>query len=160
MGVLDALIGAAGSWKGTYRLWETSRPPQQSKSTASVTPVIGNRFVRIDYAWSYDGAPQEGSLLCGHDAKRRVIVAVWIDSWHMSDKMLTCEGPARKTGPIVVNGSYSVTSGPDWGWRTVLEAGTAGSFRMVMYNISPEGRKDLAVETTFARPHVAGRRRR
>ena len=34
-------------------------------STATVTPVLGGRFIRVDYTWGYQGRPQEGSLLVG-----------------------------------------------------------------------------------------------
>jgi len=42
-------------------------------------------------------------------------------------------------------GSYAAPPGPDWGWRTVIEIPDDDSFRMVMYNVSPEGKEELAV---------------
>ena len=160
MSGIDSLVGGSGRWKGTYRLLEPSRPLQQSHSVASVTPVIGERFVRIDYTWSYDGQPQEGSLLCGYDRKRRVVVAAWIDSWHMGDKFMSCEGTVRKNGTIDISGSYSVQSSPDWGWRTVIEATKADTLRMVMYNVSPDGKEELAVEATFSKARNSTKRGR
>jgi hypothetical protein len=73
---MHSLIGAAGKWRGICRLREPSAPPRQWSSIASITPVIHKRFVRIDYPWWFDGAPQEGSLLCGYDAERRAAIAV------------------------------------------------------------------------------------
>ncbi len=143
---------------GIYRLWEPSRPPQQSNSIAAVMPVIHERFVRIDYTWPYHGDPQEGSLLCRYDQKRRVVVAVRIDSWHMGDKFMTCEGTPGKNGAIDVRGSYSVQSSPDWGWRTVIEAVKAGSLRMIMDNAAPDGKEELAVEATFSKARSRSKR--
>jgi hypothetical protein len=160
MSGVDSPIRVSGRWKGTYRLWEPSRPPHHSDSVASVTPVIGGRFVRIDYTWSYDREPQEGSLLWGYDRQRRVVVALWIDSWHMGDTFMSCEGAIRKNGAIVVSGSYSVQSSPDWGWRTVIEVTKADTLRMVMYNISPDGREELAVEATFTKARTRAKRDR
>ena len=84
---MNSLVAANRSWEGTYPLWGPSRPPQQSISVASITPMIGKRFVRIDCTWSYDGEPQEGSLLCGYDRKRRDVVATWIDSWPWATRL-------------------------------------------------------------------------
>ncbi len=151
MSGIDCLIGACGRWKGTYRLYEPSAPSQHSKSVAAVTPVMGGRFVRIDYTWSHDHEPQEGSLLCGYDRKKRVVLALWIDSWHMGDNFMICKGTVRKNGAIVVSGSYSVQSSPDWAWRTVIEATSGKALQMVMYNISPDGREELAVQAIFTK---------
>lgn len=152
MGSLDPLIGLAGSWKGTNKLWlPPSEEPHESQSIASVIPVMGGRFVRIDYTWEFDNEPQEGSLLVGYDTKEDLVTAVWIDLWHMGHKFMACMGVAQGDGTIVVRGSYSAPPGPDWGWRTVIEPGNGDSFRMIMYNVSPEGKEELAVEATYAR---------
>ena len=150
---LDSLTKLAGTWKGTYRLWELpSEAPHESRTVASFTLVLGGRFVRMDYTWGFDGEPQEGSLLFGYEQREDMVTAVWIDSWHMGDKFMICRGVAQGGGAIVVRGEYAAPSGPDWGWRTVIELGDGGSFRMVMYNVSPDGQEDLAVEATFTRP--------
>jgi hypothetical protein len=145
---LESLTRIAGVWKGTYRLQDPAGGVQQSRSAASVTPVIGGKFVRLDYTWSYGGKAQEGSLLFGWEKKRRVVTTVWTDTWHMGEKFMTCQGAAAKNGAVAVRGSYAVSTGPDWGWRTVIEPGE-GSFRLVMYNQWPDGKEELAVEATY-----------
>ena len=66
MSSLDALAACAGRWQGTSTLQDPmSGIADESASTAVVTPVLGGRFVRIDYTWSYGGDAQEGSLLAG-----------------------------------------------------------------------------------------------
>jgi len=61
--VLDGLIACAGSWRGpnsTNTLQDPqSGQPEESSSTATVTPVLGGRFVRLDYTWGYHGAPRK-----------------------------------------------------------------------------------------------------
>jgi hypothetical protein len=52
---------------------------------------------------------------------------------------------------IDVRGSYAAPPGPNWGWRTVIETPDDDSLRIVMYNVSPEGKEDLAVDAVYRR---------
>src|SRR5215216_8063749 len=117
MGTLDALIACAGSWRGTSTLQDpNSGAPQKSASDATVTPMLGGKFARLDYTWRYEDAPQEGSLLIGADAKADTITAHWIDSWHMGSTVMHCIGPKPAAGAgLSVRGSYAAPPGPDWG---------------------------------------------
>ena len=143
----------AGRWNGTYRLIvNPAEPPRESKTSAVVTPVAAGGFVRMDYTWEEDGKPQDGSILLGRDSERCVVTAHWVDSWHMSDKVMACEGPSTDAGSsLEVRGAYAAPPGPDWGWRTVIEATGTDSFRMLMYNVSPDGREDVSVEAAYTR---------
>jgi Protein of unknown function (DUF1579) len=151
VGILDSLVACAGSWVGTNRLQDPhADSPEVSPATATVTPVLGGRFVRLDYTWAYRGTPQEGSLLIGYDAGAGEATAHLTDTWHMGDKVMACRGAVEPNGEISVRGSYAAPPGPDWGWRTVVTpAGQA--LRVVMYNVTPEGREELAVEAEYAR---------
>ena len=82
--------------------------------------LLGGRFIRLDYTWSYRGAAQEGSLLIGYQSDHGKVTAHWIDSWHMSEGVMACEGAVEADGTIAVRGSYAAPPGPDWGWRIVL----------------------------------------
>jgi hypothetical protein len=101
--------------------------------------VAGGRFARIDYAWGDREKPEDGSILFGRDRDRGVVTALWVDSWHMSDKVMACECPSTVTGSLDVRGSYAAPPGPDWGWRTVVETAEEDALRMLMYNVSPDG---------------------
>jgi hypothetical protein len=66
MSALEWLAARAGNWRGTNRLNDPhTRAAEESPATASVTPVLGGRFIRFNYTWGYQGSPQEGSLLFG-----------------------------------------------------------------------------------------------
>lgn len=151
MSVLDPLIACAGSWRGTNRLHDPNTgQPEDSPSTVAVTPLLGGRFVRLDYSWSYQGKPQEGSLLIGFDRKAETLTAHWIDSWHMGDKVLASSGPVPDGPTIALRGSWAFPPGPDWGWRTDVTPGD--TLRIVMWNVWPDGnREDLAVEASYTR---------
>ena len=152
MSVFDKLSACAGSWRGTSRLQDPQNNlADDSPSSMVVTPVLGGRFVRLDYTWAYHGKPQEGSLLVGRDAKTGELSAHWIDSWHMGDKVMACRGAATDGGALSVRGSYAAPPGPDWGWRTTISPDDGRTLRITMYNVTPDEQEDLAVDATYTR---------
>ena len=152
MSGLDRLAARAGRWQGSSRLHDPhTGKPDDSASTAVVTTLLGGRFIRLDYDWSYQGVAQEGSLLIGFQSVLGKATVHWIDSWHMSDGVMACEGAAEPDGTIDVRGSYAAPPGPDWGWRIELRSGDGSSFRVVMHNVTPDGQEALAVEAAYER---------
>lgn len=155
MSVLDGLSACAGSWRGTSTLQDPhNNIADESQSTLTVTPVLGGRFVRVDYTWSYQDKPQEGSLLIGFDKGADTVTVHWIDTFHMSNKVMACTGPRPEGKTLSVRGSYAAPPGPDWGWRIDLTPEDAGALRMVMFNVWPEsegGKEELAVEASYTR---------
>jgi Protein of unknown function (DUF1579) len=150
MAVPEALTPCAGRWAGTNRLQDPhANIAGDSPATAVLTPVLGGRFLRLDYTWAYRGAPQEGSILFGGDPAG-ALTAHWIDTWHMGDLVMACRGAVEAGGVVSVRGSYAAPPGPDWGWRIDLYPG-ADKLRVVMFNIWPDGREELAVEATYTR---------
>ena len=151
MSVLDQLIKCAGRWVGRNVLQDPHAGiADESPATATITQVLGGRFVRLDYTWAYKGQPQQGSLLIGHDASAGIVTGHWIDSWHMGNKLMACEGPVDASGTISVRGSYTAPPGPDWGWRMIVTSAPE-RLSLVMYNIFPEGQEELAVEAGYSR---------
>ena len=165
-GPLAALLARAGRWEGDHTLHDPhSGTPDASRATLVVVPVLGGRFVRLDYGWAYRGAPQEGSLLVGHDAgpaggehvEGDALTGHWIDAWHMGEAVMALRGPVPPAdAPIVLTGSYPAPPGPDWGWRITLVPDGADGLRLRMDNLWPDagpeaGRADAAVEATLRR---------
>ena len=151
MSGLQIFASWQGSWTGTSRLEDPhSNLREESPSTATVLPILGGRFGRLDYTWAYRGQPQEGSMLVGLDGQTGELSLHWIDSWHMNDKIMVCVGRVDDSGAINVKGSYAAPPGPDWGWRIVITT-TDGSLGVVMNNIWPDGREELAVEAFYVR---------
>ncbi|HET9250840.1 MAG TPA: DUF1579 family protein [Candidatus Eisenbacteria bacterium] len=151
---LDALLACAGSWKGTNILHDpNTQRPEESPGTARVTPILGDRFVRVEYTWSYRGKPQEGCLLIGFDPNTRTISVHWIDTWHMGHAAFIGLGPDPEGGTFQLLGSYAAPPGPDWGWRIEITAGPGvDALRIDMHNIWPGGeREEPAVEAVFTR---------
>lgn len=153
MNALEPLIACVGDWHGPSVLADPHAGlKEECASTARVVALLGGRFVRFDYTWSYKGAPQEGSILFGYEKKAETVTAHWIDGWHMSDKVMSCRGPAPSGTAFSVLGSYEAPPGPDWGWRIDLVPEEDGTLRLTMYNRWPDGtQEDLAVEATYTR---------
>ncbi len=152
MSALDSLAHLVGEWTGSSRLWlSPTDTAHASSSTASVTLEAMGKFVTIKYTWAFDNEPQEGLLLLGYEKEHDTVKSVWIDSWHMSDKFMVCQGNTEGGGVISIRGSYPAPPGPDWGWRMVIDPEGGDSFRIVMYNVSPDGEEALAVEAIYAR---------
>ncbi len=152
MAIPPSLKNLTGNWTADYRLrLPAPEAPQESASAASVTLVANARFLRIDYSWAYGSEPQEGSILIGCDSKDSSARAVWIDSWHMCDAFMVCTGAITTAGSLDLRGSYPAPPGPDWGWRTIIAPLSRDSFRLTMWNITPDGREELAVEAEYSR---------
>ena len=152
MSALDKLAECSGTWRGTSRLRDPSMDVlDDSPSTAELTPVLDGRFIRLDYAWAYQGRAQEGSLLVGYESGPAVVTAHWVDTWHMGEAVMSCHGIAENDGSITVRGTYSAPPGPDWGWRIVLQPRDGTALRLAMYNISPDDDEELAVEADYTR---------
>jgi Protein of unknown function (DUF1579) len=151
MSALKELLVCAGIWRGTNRLQDPhTSSPEDSFSTAIVAPILGGRFVRIDYTWVFYGDPQAGSLLIGHEKKSDVVTAYWIDTWHLNDKVMVCTG-VTDDGELLLLGSYAKPSGPDWGWRIAIVPQEGKMFSITMFNVEPDGRESIAVESHYRR---------
>lgn len=153
MSTPESLEPLAGSWTGTSRLWNPWATPavSDSASTATVALTARGKFLTIDYTWETDGKPQQGFLLLGRETKTDVVHAVWVDSYHMSNEPMICQGRVLESGEVEIVGSYAAPPGPDWRWRTVLTAAGDSAFHFVMFNISPEGEEDIAFENRYER---------
>lgn len=150
MGLDKMLNDLVGEWKGSNRLhapW-MPQPLQVSKAKATIRSKMNGQFLSIEYTWSFEDRPQEGMLLLGCDAKSDEVQAVWTDSWHSKNVLMLCTGRRDVDGKVSILGHYAVPEHPDWGWRTEIIR-KERSFRCVMYNVSPEGKEEIAVETDF-----------
>ena len=150
MSALDGLTACAGNWRGTSTLQDPHAGiADESASTAVVTPMVGGKFVRVDYTWSYGGQPQEGALIIGHQRKAGVVTAHWMDTFHNGEKVMACTGTPTDDGALTVRGSYAAPPGPDWGWRIDVVP-SADALRIIHHNVWPEGKEELAVDSRYA----------
>lgn len=152
MNPLDALSACAGTWRGTSTLQDPhTGVAAESPSTASVRAAPGG--VRLDYTWSYQGKPQQGSILFGIDDDAGAVTARLTDTWHTGNQPMAFSSPNPGGPTLSVRGTYAAPPGPDWGWRIDVTP-DGDKLRVVMYNVWPQeqgGKEDLAVEAVYKR---------
>jgi hypothetical protein len=141
-----------GEWSGENLLLLGSEASLHylSPTKMSVSLAAKGRALTFAYTWSHEDVPHEGLAVVGYDSRQSVATAAWIDSFHMSTKMMSFVGTIDQLGAVDVRGSYEAPPGPDWGWRIVFTP-TDDGMQMVMYNITPQGEEDLAVRADYKR---------
>src|SRR5688500_20265817 len=153
MSIPSNLRGLVGIWSGSNRLhmaWNPENPLLDSNGTATVSERVAGQFLEIAYTWVFEDKSREGVIIVGGNNKSDTVNAFWTDSWHLAHQVMMCEGKENPDGSISVKGSYKVEGHPDWGWRTEIIP-SADSFQYEMYNVSPEGKEDIAVEMEMER---------
>ena len=152
MSVHEKFADLVGDWAGMNSLWlSRDEPARVSDTTASVSIGMGDQVLSMQYTWSDKGRPQEGLIIAQYNPNTGVVTAAWTDTWHLSDMFMACRGDVDENGMMTMAGTYAAPPDADWGWRITLEPQTAAAFRLRMYNISPAGESDLAVEAVYAR---------
>lgn len=152
MAIPERLAGLTGNWTATNRLWLVpGEPVHESETLLVVATAAQDRFLTFTYTWSFEGQPQEGMLLVGHDPDANVAKVVWVDAWHMQDDLLFCQGAVDHDGNLSASGHYPAPPGPDWGWQIDIRPISADAFQLLMYNITPEGESALAVRADYSR---------
>ena len=141
----------AGTWTGSYQLWlDPDAPPVESTTRLEIAVNASGRYATLAYGWSHDGRNCDGVLVVALNGKGRSATASWVDTFHMSDAFMVSRGTVN--GPRVdVRGSYAAPPGPDWGWRTVVEADAHDALRVMMFNVTPDGQEARAVEAVYRR---------
>ena len=151
MSALIELNDLIGKWQGTNQLWLfPGEPVRESESLAEIGTMQQEQFTEIRYSWAADGKSQDGRILLGQAADDGIVKAVWFDTWHMANQFMVCEGNVED-GIVSVKGSYAAPPGPDWGWQIDIEPQGMNAFHLLMYNITPDGEKFLAVEVAYSR---------
>lgn len=153
MQVPENLSKFVGNWKGNYKLYLSwlSESPFESQTNALVDFTAKGRFLKIEYDWNHEEKSQEGLILLGTDKTSEKIITFWIDSFHLSDKYMVSEGNFDENGNPSLKGFYAVPGHPDWGWRTDFDFKGKDTFKITMYNVSPEGVEELAVEAVYSK---------
>jgi hypothetical protein len=150
----DLLAKIAGEWRGKnlLRLSWVLPPEHYSESHLVASGLADGKFATLSYSWMHDRMPQEGFFLLAMDEKGGVATGAWVDSWHQSARVMQCKGTLSAEGVLELRGSYEAPPGPDWGWRIVVSSPSADALHLSMYNCSPDGAEELAVQVEYGRP--------
>lgn len=139
-----------GMWDGTKKLiMRPEDPIHESEAIACIGLEAKEKFLKINYEWSFKDEKQEGLLIL-HVDKEAKAKSVWIDSFHQSGDFMIAEG-GLTDGKISTKANYTQPEYSDWAWRINLETTDENSFTLRMFNIFPDGKEVLAVDANFKR---------
>jgi hypothetical protein len=141
-----------GRWEGQSTLYlDPDQDGDTQPSTVEVTPAANGKALLVNYVWHVDDAPERGTMLVERDPKQPGCRAAWVDSWHQNQVMMVLTGSIPDA--VDMYGKYQAEGWPEWGWRIRLEA-NEGRFRLLMWNITPEGQEGRAVVGEYTRAAV------
>lgn len=153
MAIPDSLLTLIGSWQGQNQLWlAPGEPVRQCATTAVCRAAAQGKFLIVEYTWVEGGQPQDGVLTLSQSAGQ--LTAVWIDSWHMQDVIMSLSDASQPDAPFSVRGAYAAPPDPDWGWRITLQPQPPHIFTLLMHNMTPDGQEALAVEAIYQRENA------
>ncbi|MFN0093206.1 MAG: DUF1579 domain-containing protein [Dehalococcoidia bacterium] len=138
-------------YTGTKALYLGPPPAEAQLSPSSATgDDLSAGLWLIRYGWTFEGQPQDGSLLVhrGDPASGAGATAAWGDTFHQGDRLMFLLGETDDAGITRLRGSYPAPPGPDWGWRIELER-TDGALSIRMFNITPDGQEAIGVDAQY-----------
>jgi hypothetical protein len=143
MTAIDALVRAAGTWRGTngFRLMPAD-DLFTAPATATVASAAGGHLVTLAYTWRHpEDGEQQGMLVVGHGDEEQGdtagpahVTAFWADSWHQQAARAV-EGSVGSGGGETLAFEYDYGDG--WRWRIELTA-TGPGLAVRMFNVVPE----------------------
>lgn len=153
MAIPKTIRDAHGTWTGNSKLhlsWvEPPKNVQESYSNLSISLDPLGSFALIDYDWAYNGEMQHGQMIVAGNAENQEITAGWSDSWHQNSAVMALAGVGM-SGKVELKGEYAVEGHPNWGWSIEFEL-EGESLTVRMFNVTPEGEAEWAVEGLYSR---------
>jgi hypothetical protein len=147
------LQALAGHYQGTTRTFlDPNNPPDESEDRLFIEPVLGGRWLRMQWFGRCMNKPRSGELTLGYHIDADAYEMTWVDSFHSGSAILWFTGAAKQDGSIIVQGTYAAGT-ERWGWRHELHP-SADGIRMRATNIAPDGTEYPAIETDWTRAHT------
>jgi Protein of unknown function (DUF1579) len=132
-----------GNWHGTVRTWfEPDSEVIVSDITATTSPVLGGKSVRVDYNSSVQNNRSDGLMIFGTDIHTNKPCLTWIDTFHTGGNVMTFA--ADDDGSLL--GSYAAGD-VVWRWRVRFHEGD--EWRIEHFNIPADDPEYRAIEVTL-----------
>ena len=106
------LARRVGKWDVVVKTWMApGQPPMESKGTAEIKSILGDRFIQMTFTGSFMDKPFNGIGLTGYDNVKKKVVGTWVDN--MSTSIMRSEGTFNAATKTTT--SESVTMDPSTG---------------------------------------------
>lgn len=148
-----ALKRSVGEWTVATRMWmDPGAEPIAGKGTATVSEMLGGKWLRQDYHGDMMGTPFDGQLISGYDTIAKRYVAVWVDSFSTAMGCMTGESnDGGKTITYRQHLELSPMTGGPVDFRYVITVQSDDQHTMEHY-VHPQGGAEVkAMELVYTR---------
>jgi len=147
------LLKLVGKWKGTSKVWfEVGDPIDQAEIEGDFTSLMDGRFILHQYKTQFQGNDISGMMLLGCFMGTDSYQSAWIDSFHTGSSILFSQSK-RNNNDFDALGHYTAGEQHEqtWGWRTGVKCLGENEIKVLAYNITPDGKEQLATEIHYFR---------
>ena len=146
------LADTVGEWTVAAKIWMApGAPPTEATGTATVKPILGGRYFRMDYDSEFMGMPFQGIGTDGYDNVAGQHVGTWVDN--MSTGILSyagqCEDGGKRT--VTLGEMLDPMTGQLAKMRSVVQMHDDGTMSFTSYNIAADGTESKGMEMTYTR---------
>jgi len=144
------LARMAGTWKAVTRDFAAPGKPRVSEGTATMTMILGGRFLMHEFSGTSHGKPFEGMGISGYDNVKQKYVDIWMDD--MMTSISVMEGtydPKTRIG--VSQGDVQVPGGGTVKMRGVSKEVSDDERFFEMFVTGPKGKEKKVFEITYTR---------
>jgi len=140
----------AGRWSLTKKLSMPGQPPMEATGTATITSILGGRFLREENEGMLFGQPVAAEMLSGYNDEAEAFEITW--GWTGANRLISATGTSTDGGKTV-HYTSSYDSGKGRKEQLVIDLRVIGDDRFVVTLTSrmPDGTDGPTVETTYTR---------
>jgi len=148
--VHEQMAKRAGKWTLVKKLSMPGQQPMQASGSASITSVLGGRFLREENEGMLFGQPVAAEMLSGYNDETDKYEMVW--GWTGSNRLIVATGTSTDGGKSVhYTSSYDNGKGKQEQLVIDLRVVDDDSFVVSLVSKLPDGRDGPTVETVYTR---------
>ena len=141
-----------GKWDVVTKFWMApGEKPMESKATADVKLVFGDRFIQQDFKGSMMGKPFIGRGMTGFDTAKNKYVSSWIDNG--STSMVSMEGTIDGAGKVIteIGTAFDPMTGKNKNVRYVTTIESDKKHTFESFEAGPDGKEMKVMELVYSR---------
>lgn len=141
-----------GEWDATITVRSgPGETAQVSTGRSSIHWILGKRFLQEDFKGKTAGEEFEGMGLLGYDNGARAFKMVWVDSLNTALSVSTGKYVPESNIFEMVSEVYDPLLGKEKTVRSTLQVTSDDSYRFVMEDTAPSGKKFISFEILYTR---------